>query len=622
MPPKRDPVPRVRSAPQWLGGLFVLGLIGAAVVGGGFVLWENVDVQRMTSSAAFREPSSVPGSLLPNPPAFFDTQFDAYLYMSRASSGFFEDAEYYPGIQDRWERLLRDAGANVTHISSVESVEAGDPSRLLVAASAVCLSDQEVAAFRGFAERGGGLLLTWATGARDSSCAWQGWNGLSTLIDVSDFNTLERRDAVYVTVPSGLPLTAGFAPATRIELRYESQVTLATEGARVYWSDWSLNSEPAEEAVGMDAAAWLGGTNSGGRIVWYGFRIGHGASEKDEEQIGRLFRNGVWWAAGVPVAEISPWPHGNQSAFLLSQDVESQFANSANLARVARQKAVPATFFVVSQLGIDHPTISDSLNEGGEIGSHTSDHAVIAGRPYVDQRARLNRSQAELADWAGVRAFGLRPPEERFDETTLRAWTSAGGTYIVGTNESRQGSPEVFDTPDGRVVLLPRVIKNDYNVYVQDGAMRSVRLTEAYLAGMSKISALGALAVVSLRTQVGGEGARVQVVAEVIDSARAQGDWWFATGREMADWWLARWDAALDLREAANGQFEIVVRASETRGLVGPWLDVFLPGDPEDWTPRYRGELMRHLRTEWGIRIPVGNVDPGTEMLIELAYVG
>jgi hypothetical protein len=216
----------------------------------------------------------------------------------------------------------------------------------------------------------------------------------------------------------------------------------------------------------------------------------------------------------------------------------------------------------------------------------------------------------------------LRPPEERFDETTLRAWTSAGGTYIVGTNESRQGSPEVFDTPNGRIVLLPRVIKDDYNVYVQDGAMRSVRLTESYLAGMSKINALGALAVVSLRTQVGGEGARVQVVADVIDSARAQGDWWFATGREMTDWWLARWDAVVDLREVANGQFEISVHASEPRGLEEPWLEVFLPGDPEDWAPRNRGELMRHTRTEWGIRIPIGNVEPGTEVLVELVNVG
>jgi hypothetical protein len=180
----------------------------------------------------------------------------------------------------------------------------------------------------------------------------------------------------------------------------------------------------------------------------------------------------------------------------------------------------------------------------------------------------------------------------------------------------------VFDTPDGKLVLLPRVIKDDYNVYVQDGAMRLRRLTEAYLAGMNKINALGALAVVSMRTQVGGEGSRVQVAADVIDSARARGDWWFAAGSEMAEWWLARWETVLDVRDAAEGQLEVTVRADEVIGLDGAWLEVFLPGTAEDWIPRQGGALMRHLRTEWGIRIPLADIAPGAEVLVELVGVG
>jgi len=477
MPPKRDPVPRARSAPQWLGGLFMLGLIGAAVIGGGALLWENVDVQRMTASTALREPHTSPLALMQETTAQTDTPFVAPLYFSQASSDFFPEADYYPGLLDRWDQLARDAGAQVTRISSVEDIDSLDAHRVLIAPSAVCLSAAEVAAMRGFAERGGGLVATWATGARDSSCTWLGWDALTALTEIPDFNTLEEREAVYLTVPAGLPLSVGFGPATRVELRYESQLALATSGTRPYWSDWALNAEPVDEVVGMDAAAWLGRTSAGGRIVWFGFRLGHGASERDEEYITRLLRNGVWWAASVPVAEIAPWPNGTQSALLLTQDVESHFANAVNLARVAREKAVPATFFVVSQLAAEHPEMADSLAEAGEVGSHTSDHTAMSGRPYVDQRARLSRSQAELRSWSGHPAFGLRPPEEHFDEATLRSWSWNGGTYLVGVNEARAGSPEVFDTPDGKIVLLPRIIKNDYNVFVQDGAMRSRRLT-------------------------------------------------------------------------------------------------------------------------------------------------
>jgi peptidoglycan/xylan/chitin deacetylase (PgdA/CDA1 family) len=306
---------------------------------------------------------------------------------------------------------------------------------------------------------------------------------------------------------------------------------------------------------------------------------------------------------------------------LLTQDVESHFTNAKNLARVAKEKAVPATFFVVSQLASEYPEVAAVLAEAGEIGSHSSDHAVVADRPYIDQRARLSRSQAEIRRWAGVPAFGLRPPEERLDEATLRAWSWTGGTYIVGVNEARAGSPEVFDTPDGKVVLLPRIIKNDYNVFVQDGAMRSRRLTEAYIAGMAKISALGALAVVSLRTQVAGEDSRIQLVADVIDSARASGDWWFASGQEMASWWLARWESSLVVHDLDEGRLRVSVQADASFGLDGAWLEVFLPGAPEDWIPRQRGALMRHVRTEWGVRIPLLDIAPGEESLIDLTYL-
>ena len=618
MPPKRDPLPRVRSAPQWLGGLFVLGLIGAAVIGGGAVLWENVDVQRMTASAALREPHEAPLALLPDIPAHGENEFGAALYVSRESSGFFSDSVYYPDLLDSWEVLLDGAGARVSRIEGAEAIDALDSNQVLVAPSPVCMTEMEVTAMRGFAERGGGLVVTWAAGARDSSCTWIGWDALNTLTEISDINTVEQREALYVTVPAGLPLSVGFGPATRVELRYESQLALGTEGPRLYWSDWALNAEPADEAVGMDAAAWTGNTPAGGRIVWFGFRLGHGASERDEEHIVRLLRNGVWWAAGVPVAEVAPWPYGNRSALLITQDVESQFANAAALARLVRQKAVPATFFVVSQLAAEFPDLADSLLQAGEIGSHTSDHAVVADRSYIDQRARLDRSFAELNDWADTRVVGLRPPEERFDEATIQALAWAGGKYIVGVNEARSGSPEVFDTPDGHIVVLPRVIKNDYNVYVQDGAMRSRRLAESFLAGMSKVNALGSLAVLGLRTQVGGVGNRVQVVADVIDSARAQGDWWFAAGSEMASWWLSRWETTINVRSIGDWQMEISVQADESRGLDGAWLELYLPGDPEDWVPRQRGSLMRHIRTDWGVRIPLENLAPGGETVVEL----
>ena len=141
--------------------------------------------------------------------------------------------------------------------------------------------------------------------------------------------------------------------------------------------------------------------------------------------------------------------------------------------------------------------------------------------------------------------------------------------------------------------------------------MRSRRLTDAYLAGMAKINALGALAIVSLLTQVAGENSRIQLVADVIDSARAQGDWWFASGHEMANWWLSLWESSVGVNDMGEGRLQVSFTADDELGLDGAWLEVFLPGLPEDWIPRQSGALIRHVRTEWGVRIPLVDIAPG-----------
>jgi hypothetical protein len=58
-------------------------------------------------------------------------------------------------------------------------------------------------------------------------------------------------------------------------------------------------------------------------------------------------------------------------------------------------------------------------------------------------------------------------------------WLEAGGSYLLATNQARTGSPEVYYVEGDQIVVLPRLLKDDYNVFVQDGAMKADRLTEA-----------------------------------------------------------------------------------------------------------------------------------------------
>jgi hypothetical protein len=254
----------------------------------------------------------------------------------------------------------------------------------------------------------------------------------------------------------------------------------------------------------------------------------------------------------------------------------------------------------------------------GEVGSQTSDHAVLSGLPLADQHARLSRSWAEVRGWTGDTAFGLHPPEERFDAHTLRAWRQAGGSYVIALNDARTGSPEVFETGDGEVVLLPRIIKDDYNVFVQESALRARRLTDAYLEGMAKVHALGGVAVLSLRSQVGGDPGRVGVIGEVVDSARAAGNWWIATGRETAAWWSARRATALRVVESTDRAIAVEVTAPATAALSGAWLRIVHPHGAAAWIPTVAGRGVAHARTPLGVQVALPDLVAGERTTVTL----
>lgn len=596
----------------------MLGVIAASVVAAGMRLWQDIDIQRLTRTPGLANPSAIPTALPAASASVVSRAFPVALYHSHESAAFFPDPDYYPGILDAWEELIAAAGGQVVRISDPDQIDSLTNEHVLVAPTALCMTDRETTALHNHAERGGGLVINWAVGARDSNCEWLGWDAVTRLTAAIEIRELEKREALFYSIPAGLPLSLGFDPGTRVELRFESQLAAATPGIRVYWADWAMNAAPAEDTDDVNAAVLTHVTEEGGRVVWFGFRMGQGAMPDDEERNLRLFSNGVTWAAGLPAAEIASWPHAARATLLVAQDVESHFGNAVALANIARHKAVPVTFFVVSQLALEHPDIADSLSAVGEVGSQTSDHSLIAELTYSDQRSRLSRSWTEIHGWTGDSAFGLHPPEERFDENTLRAWRGLGGRYVVAVNDARTASPEIYDTPDGRIVLLPRIIKDDYNVFVQESAMRSRHLTEAYLQGMAKVRAVGGLAVVSLRSQVAGEPGRVGVVGEVMDSALSRGEWWIATGRSVADWWLARKETKLQLSDLPGGDLELRVTTSPQHELLGGWINLILPGDPQSWTPEIGGQPLQYSETNWGLRIPIPHMVPGEVSVIML----
>ena len=232
-----------------------------------------------------------------------------------------------------------------------------------------------------------------------------------------------------------------------------------------------------------------------------------------------------------------------------------------------------------------------------------------------------------MEDWTGRPPAGLHPPEERFDASTLAGWAAAGGTYLLATNEARSASPEIHRVGSADIVVLPRLLKDDYNIIVQDRVIRAPKLASAYLAGMRKQHAIGGLAVVAAHTQIMRPGARIDALASVLDSALHAGDWWIAAGGAVAEWWSTRDDVLVGFAARGDGARsptgallveELWVEAPGHRVVVDLWLDIVLPAAPAGTFPLVDGVPVGFTETDWGMRVPVGDIPAGSQRRVSL----
>jgi peptidoglycan/xylan/chitin deacetylase (PgdA/CDA1 family) len=601
----------------------VLGFVGAGAVAAAVTLWENVDVREL-SPGFVATPPPPPLARPAVRPAYGPTPFPAVVYWSEASARYYLDPSFYPESLERWWSLVEDVGGRAQLAYSVATLDTLSADQVLVLAEALCLSDRELDAVERHLQRGGGVVANWSMGARDGACGWRGWGPVADLTGAEDVRELQERRALHVTVPGGHALSPGLDPGTRLQLRGDRSPALRMGGSRVFWSDWALNPAPDESGGGADAAAAVRRTPSGGRVAWFGMRLGQAATPEDARLLRMVVRNGILWAAGLPTAAPAAWPQGNRAAMLHSVDVESLPENAWAVADVLQEADVPATYFAVTSLVQEDLALGQRLLRSGEVASQTTDHAPVAGRTAQEQFLRLGRSWLDSEDWTGEAPVGLHPPEETFDAFTLEGWARAGGRYLLAVNGARSASPEVHETRAGPIVVLPRLMKDDYNVFVQESAIRSQRLADAYLEGAAKLRSLGGLAVISGRTQILNSAERRAALVEVADTARAEGDWWLAEGRDLADWWLARQRLRLRFVTGDNDNVQgyrgvsptgvptlIVELAASGLSLDGLWVDVTLPRGTEGVVPWVAGRPSDFASTPWGMRIPVGHLEAG-----------
>ncbi len=117
----------------------------------------------------------------------------------------------FPANRDGWARLLTDLGLSFDFLAYAQ-LEKGDldPARyrVLILPLSIALSDQEIAAIRSFAERGGIVVADAAVGLMDEHCAWRRSDAVEKLFGVAGAPVAARRlkrlpDAAAATTEEG-----------------------------------------------------------------------------------------------------------------------------------------------------------------------------------------------------------------------------------------------------------------------------------------------------------------------------------------------------------------------------------------------------------------------------------
>jgi hypothetical protein len=556
--------------------LLVFGVPAAAVV---FV---SAAVTMRRSEAAMRpQPARFSGStviqrlpsLLASPK--LSSPLTVAIVRDEAAASYYTSPSEFNAIISRWRDALAATGATVRILSPSAALNDRNV-RVVVVPSSPCLSLETRELIDASHADGPGVILTGSAGTFDGGCRPLGYGLIVDATKASRAAVLDQRDMAYVTLPSASVLAGDIPPGARLELNPGRQIALRTPTRDAFYSDYSLQPEPAHREPLLDAALTHASIGSR-RLVYWGIELADVVDRPWNRAIARLLvRNSVEWAAQEPVTTVEPWPNGHEAAASIAQDVESGFANARFAVDSLRAAGVRSTFYLTSQLAERYKRLSHLLAESDEIGTHGENHRLLGGLPSAEQRTRLATTQHELKDAVGVEVGGLRPPEEQFDTATMSAWLSVGGSYLFGANDSRAAAPELLRVGEDTLVLVGRVGSDDFAAVAGRNPMPDT-LTAIFLREYERVRALGGHYVLSYHSQVLARPGLVSSLASVARRFASDSSIWLATVGEVAEWWRVR--AQLRVRSVILGsRMQIVVRNPAGQPAEGVVVRVALPG--------------------------------------------
>lgn len=522
---------RGRSRALSLGALLVLVLL----LGSGTIfLWRRLPpTSGLLGMGWSGSPFSGPGDL---PTAIHSASLaglTVWVYSNPETRRVTPDSFYLPEVM-RWRQTLTDLGARAVRPENAD---------VLVFPYALCLDERLRALLARQLERGKGVVTAGAVGAYGGRCEVRPDTLLTYLLGgTGSLQPLPLPDSGshYAVVLGETVLGAGVPPGSRIEIRPSShQLAFHGSGREAFYADFLRHPRPVSGVPYFDGATARSRVDSG-RVAALGFALTDLAGSFSEAVTRAMIANAVVWAGGRPMAEIAPWPHDARAAVVFAEDVEYDFDNAARVVSVLRKLGVPGSFYLLGSAAREHLETTQRIAAYGEVGTHTVDHRNLDHRSYDRQLRQLEWSQRDITELIGHPVAGLRPPEERFDLETLKAWQAAGGDYVFAANNVRTAAPELIPIGDDSMVVLARVFDDDYHFLdVEDVRDRS-RLVAHFVTDLNDIAQLRGLYMFSTHSHILGRPDLLSALTAFAETVRNDSTVWVATASQVANWWRAR----------------------------------------------------------------------------------
>lgn len=504
------------------------------------------------------------------------------LYVSPQSRQFFSsNGGNYDTLLSPWRKYFNERKISAKEFTSATEIAKLKPSTLVLP-SAVALSDDERKEILAFRDRGGSVLLTWATGTRSGTGEWVGGDFITKLAGAVFSGEIAREAEIgHLVINGESPASLRDGAGKRVWLGYNAERPLRLKSP--YIAARFLNWSRASSSDRMDEGAityWESAPGAG-RVIAFGFA--ETSWEQQAAEVHVVVDDTLAWLRRQPTLLKASWPQGRQSALFIEMDTEQEFPNALRMATLMKSIDYSGAFYMLGASAAEFPQVAQALYARHEVGFHGDVHVSFKDQPSEVQSLRIASMQSLLksALTDSSKATGFRAPTEGYDKTTEVLIQKAGlRHHISGPQDADLCLPsfapiEGTDIVNG-LLRLPRAQRDDLNL-LKD-LTDSTALTQGLIHDFDLMRRTGCLGVLSVHSQNLAEGGLLHTaLPDYLTHVKKHTDTvWLTTPQQADRWWRDRERLRVAIR-SSGARFEFDVSVGGKDPVSGGTFVILLP---------------------------------------------